>query len=94
MPESVKSVKLWIYKNYINFHQDIAQTPKDHISINIIGPYSTTSQDYLMTTPISNKKTIVAVLLISQIILKFGFSWILEQNLSQNSLNTSHTNSV
>ena len=55
--------------HYINLHQDIAQTPQDHISINLIGPYNTTSQGnsyvltvvynltgYLMTTPIPDKK--------------------------------------
>ena len=29
--------------NYINLHQGIAQTPQDHISIDLIGPYNTTS---------------------------------------------------
>ena len=30
--------------NYIILHQDIAQTPQGHISIDLIGPYNTTSQ--------------------------------------------------
>ena len=30
--------------NYTNVHQDITQTPQDHISIDLIGPNSTTSQ--------------------------------------------------
>ena len=30
--------------NYINLHEDIAQTPQDHISIKLIGPYNTTPQ--------------------------------------------------
>ena len=56
--------------NYIHLHQEIAQTPQDHFSIDLIGPYNTTTQgntytltaicnltDYLMTIPIPNKKT-------------------------------------
>ena len=34
--------------HYINLHQDIAQTPQDHISIDPIGPYNTTSQRQLI----------------------------------------------
>ena len=59
----------FIKTNYINLHQDIAQTPHDHISVDLIRPYSTTSQGnsyavtavcnltgYLMTTPIPRQK--------------------------------------
>ena len=55
--------------NYINLHQDITQTPQDHISIDLIGPYSTTSQGnsyaltvvcnlkgYFITTHIPDKR--------------------------------------
>ena len=55
--------------NYINLHQDITQTPQDHLSIDLIGPYSNTSQSnsytltvvcnltgYLMTTPYQTKR--------------------------------------
>ena len=57
--------------NYINLHQETTQTLQDHISIDLMGPYNTTSQGnaytltaicnltgYLMTTPISDKKTL------------------------------------
>ena len=60
--------------NYINLHQDIVQILQDHISINLIGPCNVTSQDNtyvltavcnltgnLMTTPIPDKKTTVAI---------------------------------
>ena len=30
--------------HFINLHQNIAQTPQDHISINLLGPYNITSQ--------------------------------------------------
>ena len=64
------NVKLWIYKlHFIVLHQDIAQTPQDHISTDLLGPYNITSQGnlhtltpvcnltgYLMTTPIKEKK--------------------------------------
>ena len=30
--------------HFINLHQDIAQTPEDHISIHLLGPYSVTYQ--------------------------------------------------
>ena len=30
--------------HFINLHQDIAQTPQDHISIGLLGPYKVTSQ--------------------------------------------------
>ena len=73
--------------HYINLHQDIAQTPQDHISIDLIGPYNTTSQGnsyaitmvcnltgYLMTTPIPDKMTAtVAIHLFLEIMFKFGF---------------------
>ena len=72
---------------YINLHQDITQTPQDHMSINLIGPYNTTSQGnsypltvvcnltgYLMTTPVPHKKKMtVAIHLFSEIMLKFDF---------------------
>ena len=71
--------------HFINLHQDIAQTPHDHISIDLLGPYNITSQGnsytltavcnltgYLMMTPIKDKKT-VATNLFSNIMLKFGF---------------------
>ena len=35
--------------NYINLHPDIAQTPQDHISIDLIGPYNITLQGNLYT---------------------------------------------
>ena len=73
--------------NYINLHQKIAQTPQDHLSIDLIGPYNAILQGntyvltaicnltgYLMTTPIPDKKTSsVAVHLFSEIFLNFGF---------------------
>ena len=56
--------------HYINLHWDIAQTSQEHISIDLLGPYNTTSQGnlyaltavctltgYFMTTPIPDKKT-------------------------------------
>ena len=77
--------------HYINLHQDIAQTPQDHTSIDLLGPYNITSQGnsyaltavcnltrYLMKTPIPDKKTkIVATHLFSEIMLKFSFPRIL-----------------
>ena len=65
----------------------MAQTPQDHISVNLTGLYNTISQGnsyalttvcnltgYLMTTPIPDKKTAtVATHLFSEIMLKFGF---------------------
>ena len=54
---------------FIDLHQDIAQTPQDHLSIDLLGPYSATSQGNLfvltavcnltgclMTIPIRVKK--------------------------------------
>ena len=80
--------------NYINLHQEIAQTPQGHISIDLMGPYNTTSQGnayaltvicnltgYLMTTPISDKKTsTVAIHLFLEILLKFDFLRILHSD--------------
>ena len=77
--------------HYINLHQDITQTPQDHKSIDLIGPYNITSQGnscaltavcnltgYLMTAPIQDKKTaMVAIHLFSEIMLNFGFPRIL-----------------
>ena len=71
----------------IKLHQDIAQMPQDHISIDLLGPYNVTSQDnsyalnavcnlkgYLITSPIKDKKTItVATHLFLEIMDKFGF---------------------
>ena len=34
--------------NYINLHQDIAQTPQDHISFDLKGPYNTNITRQLM----------------------------------------------
>ena len=34
--------------NIIDLHQDIAQTPQDYLSIELLGPYNTTSQGNLM----------------------------------------------
>ena len=71
---------------FIELHQDIAQTPQeDHLSIDFLGPYNTTSQGnlyvltavcnltgYLMTTLIRDKKTTsVANYLFADILLKF-----------------------
>ena len=76
---------------FIDIHQDIAQTPQDHLSIDLLGPYSATSQGklyvltavcnltgYLMTTPVKDKKTMsVANHFFSDIMLKFGYPRIL-----------------
>ena len=61
-------------QHFINSHQHIAQTPKDHISINLLGPYNVTHQGNsyaltavcnimgdLMTSPIKDKKTMTVV---------------------------------
>ena len=80
--------------NCIYLHQDIAQTPQDYISIDLIGPYNTTSQGtsytltaicsltgYLMKTLIPDKKTAtVAIHLFSEIMLKFGLPGILHSD--------------
>ena len=98
--------------NYINLHQDIAQTPQDKILIELIGLYNTTSQGnsyaltavcnltgYPMTTPVPGKKTATVVIhLFLEMMLKFSFPRILhstmEQNLTLNLLNISHTNLI
>ena len=81
-------------KCFINLHQDIAQTPQDHISIDFLGLYNITSQGncyvltavchltgYLMTTPIKDKKTTtVGILLFLDIMIKFGFPRILHSD--------------
>ena len=36
---------------FINLHQDIAQTPQDHIFIHLLEPYNITSQVTLMPLP-------------------------------------------
>ena len=73
--------------NYINLHQEMAKIPQDHLLVDLIGPYNTTTQvntyaltsicsltGYLMTTPIPDKKTsTVDVQLFLEIFLKFGF---------------------
>ena len=72
--------------HFINLHEDISQTPQDHISINLLGPYNITSQGdsysltavcnltgYLMTSPLKDKKTLTVVThLLLDIMLKFG----------------------
>ena len=69
-----------------DLHQDIAQTPQEHISIDLFEPHNITSQGnsytlstvcnltgYLMATSIKDKKTMkVANSLYSDIMLKFG----------------------
>ena len=78
----------------MTYTKDIAQTPQDHISIDLLGPYNITSQGnsytltavcnltgYLMTTPIKDKKMMtVANHLFSDIMLKFGFPRILHSD--------------
>ena len=78
----------------INLHQDIAQTPQDHMSIGLLGPDNVTSQGnsytltvvcshtgYLMTTPIPDKKTMtVATHSFLEIMLKFSFPRILHSD--------------
>ena len=80
--------------NFIELHQDIAQTPQDHLSTALLGPCNITSQvnshaltavcnltGYLMTTPIKDQKTTpVANHLFSDIILKFSFPRILHSD--------------
>ena len=80
--------------NYINLHQEIAQTPQDHLLVDLIGPYNITTQgniyaltaicnltDYLMTNSIKDKKISTAALqLFSEIFLKFGFPRILHSD--------------
>ena len=71
--------------NYIILHQEIAQTPQDHLLIDLIGPCNTTMQGthtlsaicnltgYLMTAPIPDKKTsTIAVHLFLEIFHKFA----------------------
>ena len=78
----------------IDLHQDIAQTPQDHISIDCLGPYNVTSQGnsytltvvcnltgYLITTPMKDKKTTTVVNhLFMDIMLKCGFLRILHSD--------------
>ena len=80
--------------NYTNLYQETAQIPQDHLLIDLMGPYHTTAQgnmyaftaiynltSYLMTTPISNKKTsTVAIYFFSEILLKFSFQRILHSD--------------
>ena len=86
-------INLW-KPHFIDLHQDIAQTPQDHISIDLLGPYNGTSQGnsfpltavcnhvgYLMITPIKDKKMMaVANHLFSDIMLKFSFPRILHSD--------------
>ena len=80
--------------NYVNLHLYITQTLQDHLSINLIGCFNTTTQGntytltaicnltgYLLTTPIPNKNiSTVAINLFSDIMLKFRFSRILHSD--------------
>ena len=80
--------------HFITLHQDIAQTPQNHISIDLLGPYNVTSQGnsytlttvcnltgYLNTFPIKHKKTKTGVThLFSDIMFKFGFPRILHSD--------------
>ena len=80
--------------HFINLHQDIAKTPQDHISIDLLGLYNVTSQGssytltavcnlngYLMPLPIKDKKTMTVVShLFSDIMLKFKFPRILHSH--------------
>ena len=80
--------------NYINLHQEIAQTPQHHLLVDFIGPYNTTTQGsinaltaicnlkgYLMTALISDKKTsAVAVHLFLEIFLTFSFPGMLHSD--------------
>ena len=73
--------------HFINLHKAIAQTPQDHIFIDLLGPYNITSQGntyalttvcsltgYLLTNLRKDKKTMTVVThLFLDIILKFGF---------------------
>ena len=79
---------------FIDLHQDIAQTPQDHLSIDLLGPYNAASQGnifvltavcnltgYLMTIPIKDKMTMsVANHLFAYIMLKFGFPRIMHSD--------------
>ena len=84
-----------LQKQSIYIYTKILLKPHEvNISIDLIRPYSTTSQGnsyaltavwnltgYLMTTPLPDKKTTVAaVLLFSEIMLKFGFPQILHSD--------------
>ena len=72
--------------NYVNLHQNIAQTQQDYLSVDLIVPYKSTTKGntyaltaicnltgYLTTSPIPDKKP-------SEIFLKFGFTRILHSN--------------
>ena len=87
-----QSVKLWICKNHTLL--TYIRTPQDHISIDLLGPYSVTSQGtsftltavcnltgYLMTSPLKDKKTMTVVTYVYlHIMLKFGFPRILHSS--------------
>ena len=80
--------------HFIDLYQDIPQTPHDHISIDLLGPYNATSPGhsytmtavcnltgYFLTTLIKDKKTtMVANHLFLNIMLNFGFSRISHSN--------------
>ena len=80
--------------NYINLQQEITHTPQDHLLVDLIRPYNTTTQGntytltaiynltgYLLTTPIPDKKTSTkAVQLFSEIFLELGFTRILHSD--------------
>ena len=72
--------------HFIDLHQNIVQTPQDHVSIDLLGPYNITSQGksytltpvynltgYLMTTSNKDKQTMTdATHLFPDIMVKFG----------------------
>ena len=73
--------------HFIELHQDIAQTPQDHVSIDLLGPYNVTSQGnsytltavcnltgYIMTKTIKDKKMMTVANNLFSDMLKFGFS--------------------
>ena len=85
--------------NFIDLHQDTAQIPQDHLSIDLLGLYNVTLQGnsyaltavcnltaYLMTTSVKDKNTgSVASHLFLDMMLKFGFPRILHSdNMSLN----------
>ena len=77
----------------IDLHQDIAQTPQDHIFVDLLGPYSVTSQGnsytltavcnltgYHMTIQSRKKDNNSSNPLILEIMLKFSFPRILHSD--------------
>ena len=72
---------------FTDLQQDIAQTPHDDLSINLLGPYNVTSQGnsyaltavcnltgYLMTTPIKDKDNVSSKPFIFRHHVKIQFS--------------------